>query len=59
MIAAKTIHAIGNMPNAAPLSVDIKAYLTGIRYTVNSPTQAAASAVAADIQVGLRLTPSM
>ena len=59
MIDAKTIHAIGNMPNAAPFSVDIKAYRTGMPYTVRATTQAAASAVDAAIQVGLRRTPSM
>ena len=59
MIDAKTTHAMGNMPKAAPFSVDIKAYLTGMPYTVSATTQAAASAVDAAIQVGLRLTPSM
>src|SRR5438876_258125 len=56
MIDAKTIHAMGNMPKAAPFSVDINAYLTGMPYTVSATTHAAASAVddIADVQRAVR-----
>ncbi len=59
MMEEKTIHAIGNSPNAAPFSVDITASCTGMPYTSKARTKAAASAETAAIHAGFRMTPSM